>query len=231
VTTQTTGTNVIAGKPSVNLLPPEIAEAAKFRRFQLAMAGLLVLAVAAVGVMYENAHHSVQQAENAKSAAVAEAAGLQGQVAQLQSVKSTYDQVANYKSLQSEALGSEIRWSFYLADLSLRMPNSVWLTGMTVTQGAPETATSSTGAPDSGTTPAVIAPPDQVATISFTGVALSHDDVAKWLNAMAGEKGWSDPYATNITESTIGTQVVDDFTASVAVTSQALSNRFTQPES
>jgi hypothetical protein len=47
--TQVTGVPVM---PRVNLMPPEIAEAAKFRRFQLAMGGAVV---AAVGILVGSA--------------------------------------------------------------------------------------------------------------------------------------------------------------------------------
>jgi len=234
VSTQTSTATLVSTTPSVNLLPPEIAEAAKFRRFQLAMGGVVVLAAAVVGLLYYNAHNSVSNAQNTLSAAQAQNAELQSKVNGLASVKNAYDQVAAYKGLQTEALGNEVQWSFYLADLSLREPNSVWLTQMTVTQAPATTTTTSTVPTVPGATsgtPSSIAPPDQIGTISFQGVALTRDDVAKWLDAMAVEKGWSDPYVSSITDALIGTQKVFDWTGSVYVTSSALSHRYTRSES
>lgn len=232
MTTETVNGMTVTPAPRVNLMPPEIAEAARFRRFQLAMGGVVVAAAVVVGLLYVNAHHSVDDAQAAKQQALAQEAGLRQQVAKLQFVANAYQQVQDAKSLRSEAMGSEVRWSYYLEDLSLRIPDNVWLTTMAVTQGsASSTPSASTPAPtSSGTTatPSVIAPPDEVATITFSGVALSHNDVAKWLTAIAAEKGWSDPYVTSITESQIGARTVYDWQGTVDVTSSALSGRYTQ---
>lgn len=230
MTTETITGAAVVPAPSVNLMPPEIAEAQRFRRFQLAMGAVVIGAVAVVGLLYVGARHSVTDAQNRVDVAQAQQASLNRQVSQLQFVATAYKQVSDAKSLLSEAMGSEIRWSYYLEDLSLRIPDQVWLTNMAITSGATgsPTATAPTAAGGTAATPAVIAPPDQVATITFTGVALSHDDVAHWLTAIAAEKGWSDPYVTSISESKIGPTTVYDWSGTVDVTSSALSNRYTK---
>lgn len=206
--------------PRVNLMPAEIAQAARFRRFQLAMGGTVVAAVAVVGLLYSGAQHSVSHAQADADQAQAQVAGLQSQINSLQPLSSAYDQAAAQKAMLAQAMGSEVHWSFYLEDLSLRMPSTVWLTSMNIQQSDVTGATTAaTSAP---------AAAGQIGTISFNGVALSHDDVAKWLTAMAAEKGWTNPYVTNITESTIGTHTVYDWTGTVQVTADALSGRYTQ---
>jgi len=53
---------------------------------------------------------------------------LSNQLTSLQSVQNVYTQVAAKQATLSQAMGDEIRWSSYLNDLSLRIPDHVWLT-------------------------------------------------------------------------------------------------------
>jgi Tfp pilus assembly protein PilN len=223
VTVQTLRNDAPFTLPRVNLLPPEIFQAARFRRVQLAMGAGVMAAAAVVGILFVNELGQVAQAQTTLQSIQAQDLGLQSQINELQPLSATYDSVAAQKALLSQAMGSEIRWSFYLNDLSLRIPPNVWLTTMTVSQtdspGSAAPTTAAVGAATSGA---------QVGTISFTGVALSQDDVAKWLTAIAAERGWVNPYVTSITETDIGSRTVYDWTGSVQLDTAALSNRYAQ---
>ena len=213
---QTAGTPVM---PSVNLMPPEIAEAARFRRFQLAMGGAVVAAVAVVGLLYTQAHHGVADAQTQLDQAKSQNTALQGQLASLKSVDDVYKQVAAKRLMLQTAMGGEIRWSRYLTDLSLRIPDKVWLTNVAATEnvGAP------TGVPAAPGTPAGIG------TVTFTGTAFSHDDVATWLETLAKERGFTDAYFSNSSESKIGEKGFVTFSSSVALDDTAKSGRYTKP--
>jgi Tfp pilus assembly protein PilN len=216
-------TQVMTGAPvmpRVNLMPPEIAEAAKFRRFQLAMGGAVVAAVAVVAALYVSAHGGVGTARGQLDQAKQQNVALQAQLAQLHSVQDVYGQVSARQAMLSQAMGDEIRWSTYLNDLSLRTPDHVWLTNISAVEN-------STGAV-SPTTPGAVAS-GSIGTVTFAGVAFSHDDVATWLEALAKEKGFVNPYFTNATETPIGPRTVDDFTSSVDLSSAAKSGRYTKP--
>ena len=217
-------TQVVTGAPvmpRVNLMPPEIAEAAKFRRFQLAMGGAVIGAVAIVAALYVSAHGGVTSAQKQLDDAKQQNLALQSQRAQLQSVQDIYTQVAAKKAMLGTAMGDEIRWSTYLNDLSLRIPDHVWLTNIAATQNT-------AGALPTSTTSSLTAS-TAIGNVTFTGVAFSHDDVATWLEMLAKEKGFSNPYFTNSTESTIGPRIVDDFTSSVDLSDAAKSGRYTKP--
>jgi Tfp pilus assembly protein PilN len=205
--------------PRVNLLPPEILEAARFRRFQLAMVAAGVGAVAIVGALDYNAHKGVSSARADLASAQSTQSNLQNQKAGLQSVQDVYDQVAAKKAMLAQAMGSEIRWSYYLTDLSLKVPDHVWLTNVTAT----ETVAGAGAAP----APAVASVlPAGIGTVSFSGTAFSHDDVATWLDALAKERGYSNAYFTNSTRAQIGPRDVVNFQSSVTLTSAALSGRY-----
>jgi Tfp pilus assembly protein PilN len=214
--------------PRVNLMPPEIAEAARFRRLQFAMGGAVVAAVAIVGALYVNAHSGVTAAESDLASAKAESTSLNSQLASLQSVQDVYTQVEQRQAMLKQAMGGEVRWSYYLTDLSLKVPDDVWLTELDAQQSDVgfSTGTAPVAAVPLGT-PA--AGPATIATITYSGVAFAHDDVASWLDALAKEKGFVNPYFTNSTESFIGPKKTVKFTGTVGVTDEAKSNRYSKP--
>jgi Tfp pilus assembly protein PilN len=218
VSTQTVQTAGLAVMPRVNLMPPEIAEAARFRRLQFAMGGAVLAAVVIVGALYTQAKHSVTAAQSQVDAAQSQQTVLQSKLTSLDSVKQTLADVQAKRGLLQQAMGSEIRWSYMLNDLSFRIPNNVWLTGIT----ASETAGSTAAATPAGATGS------DIGNISFSGVAFKHDDVATWLDALAKEKGFSQPSFSSSSEAAIGTRSVVNFGSSVNLDNSALSNRYVQ---
>ena len=212
-------TVVLNGFPRVNLMPREIAEAAKFRRFQFAMGATLLGAVVVVAGLTYQAHHGVTAAKQQLVTAQNEQTQLQQQLNSLQSVQDVYDQYAAKQLILQQAMGDEIRWSYYLEDLSLKIPSNVWLTNVSATEATAGTAPTSAAAVP-GTSAGI-------GSITFTGVAFSHDDVATWLDVLAKEKGYVSPYFTNSAESFIGPRKVVNFTSSVVLTPAAESGRYT----
>jgi Tfp pilus assembly protein PilN len=201
--------------PSVNLIPQEIAEANKFRRVQFALGASLVAAAGVVGLLSFQASHDVSSAKDRLAAAQQETTTLQGQRAALQSVQDVFNQLSARQTMLSTAMAPEIRWSYYLEDLSLRIPNNVWLTNVNATEtGASQSATPATAAASG------------IGNIQFSGVAFSHDDVATWLDVLAKEKGWASPYFSNSTEGLIGSHKVVNFSSSVVITGAARSGRY-----
>jgi Tfp pilus assembly protein PilN len=208
--------------PSVNLMPAEIAEAARFRRFQLCMGAAVVGAIVVVGALYVHGHSAVSDANAQIAQAQQEQATVQTELTSLNGVSAVYAQVAAKEGMLQQAMGGEVDWSTYLSDLSLRVPDNVWLSNLQATQT--DTGLTAPVAPAAGTLT-----PTGIGTITFSGVAFSHDDVATWLDVLAKEKGFANAYFSNSTKATIGKKPVVNFTSSVDVTDQARSNRFTKP--
>jgi Tfp pilus assembly protein PilN len=202
--------------PRVNLLPPEIAERNTLRRAQLAMVGTGLAAVAVVGVMYTQASAKVSSAQSAKTEAVAQNVRLKTQLGQLQNVRDTYAQVDVANKTIATAMASDVHWSTYLQDLTLTIPENVWLNTLS--------AKMATSAQAGGGGEQVLDP--GLGTVTVTGTALTHDDVAAWLESVAKEKGYSNPYFTVATEKAIADRVVVDFTSTVNLTEKALSNTY-----
>jgi Tfp pilus assembly protein PilN len=210
--------------PRVNLMPPEIAAAERFRRLQLAMGSAVVVAAVAVGGLYLHARSGISSAQTQVNSAQAQNSTLTTKLNGLASVKQTFANVQAKQQLLQQAMGGEIRWSYVLNDLSLRIPSNVWLTAMQASEtvpgiglGAASTTTALPGSPTSS-----------IGTISFSGLGFKHDDVATWLNAMAKERGFSQPIFTGSSETAIGSTGVVDFGSTVTITSKALSGRYIQ---
>lgn len=227
LTRPATGTTVLI--PRVNLLPREIADAANFRRLQYKLGAAVGASVGVVGLLFLVASGQVASAQEGLDTATANTAALQQQVTALAEVPQVYGQVAAAETQLTTAMGDEVRWSFYLTDLSLTIPNDVGLTSLSVKQtrstGAP--AAGAPGRPDAGAT-SVLGTPG-IASINFEGQAATQDDVATFLDALAKQKTFVDPYFTNSskTDDADSGQEIVTFSATTTVTDQAKSGRYT----
>ena len=202
--------------PRVNLLPPEIAETIRFRRIQYGLGGGLLAAVGVVALLFVGAAGAVERAETDLAASSAEGDTLRAETAKYQDVQAVYGRAAAAQAMLTQAMGEEVRYSQYLNDLSLTVPENVWLKNVTFTQ-TPAPAALGTTVPGVG-------------VVTFTGVAFKHDDVAVWLESLAKQKGYVNPYFTASTKSFIGNRSVVDFTSTVTMTADALSGRYTAPK-
>jgi len=214
-------TTRIGNLPRVNLLPPEIEEQRRARSVQGGLGVCVLAAAGVVGALFFLATGQVSDAQEELDASKARNATLQARASAFAEVPLVYAQVEAAEARLTEAMGKEIRWSYLLNDLSLRTPKKVWLTSMTVTQNvAPATAAVPVA-------PGELLQPG-VGTLVFEGKGYAHNDVAAWLDALAKQKGLSQPYFTASTVELIGTERAVSFTSQATVTEEALSGRFTK---
>ena len=209
-------TQTLAVVPRVNLLPPEIAEKATLRKAQVAMLATGVGAVAVLGLLYLQATAKVSSAESEKQQALTAHTALQGQLARLDNVKKVYEQVDVANKTLATAMHYDIRWSSYLHDLTLTIPENVWLETMHLE------LTTNQAVAAAGSEP-VLDP--NIGVIKFKGSAFSHDDVAAWLQSLAKQKGYADPYFTK-SEDRLKSRVIVDFESTTYITEKALSKRY-----
>lgn len=213
----------VVALPRVNLLPPEIAQQRRLRRAKGALAGAGALTVGLVALLYVGATGAVADAQSQLDTASAGQARLRSEAATYRDVTAVYAGAAAAKATLVQAMGQEVRWSRLLGDLSLTVPDTVWLKSLTFTQAA---AAGAAGAPTGGTT-AAAGGAAAIGSASFSGVGFSHDDVALWLESLAGQKGYADPYFSQSSEALIGRRKVVTFTSTTTVTADALSGRYT----
>lgn len=213
-TAQPVGTGLVA-LPKVNLLPPEIGEAARFRRVQAGLAGGVLAAVGVVALLYVGATGSLSDANTELEASQATTTQLQAETAKYRDVTAVYAQAAAAEAMLTQAMGEEVRYSQFLNDLSLTVPENVWVDTVAFAQAAAQPAVGST---EPG-----------IGNVTFTGVGFKHDDVAVWLESLARQKGYANPYFSSSTEALIGTRKTVNFTSTVTLTPDALSKRYTAP--
>ena len=199
--------------PSVNLLPPELAEQARLRRLKAVLAGGLVVTVGVVGALYAGAVSDVAGATAEVARVTERGSDLQRETRALGHVDEVYRSADEAEARLAAAMGQEVRFSQFLDDLSKDVPEHVWLTDITFTQAAPDAAEAGTG----------------IGTVTFTGVGFRHDDVAAWLESVAAQKGYAKSYLTSSTEALIGKEVAADFVSTVVMTPDALSRRYAVP--
>jgi Tfp pilus assembly protein PilN len=206
--------------PHVNLLPPEIAEGRRFRRLQVGLGAVVVVAAGVVVALYSAAAAQVGEAEAELAESRAQNATLQAKAAEYAHVPQTYAEVDAAQTQLEQAMGREVRWSYYLNDLSLTIPEHVWLTSMTVTSVDPAPLDPAAGAAPA----AAVAGP--VAQVAFAGKAYAHDDVATWLDTVAEQYGYEDPYFS-VSQLTLDEDLrYVEFDSSVTVNADALSGRW-----
>ena len=197
--------------PRVNLMPPEIAERVRFRRIQAGLGAGLLSTVAVVAALHLAAAGEVSDAEAEQAAATRRGAALAAQTAQFRDVEDVYARTASAQQVLASAMGQEVRFSQFLHDLSTTVPRDVHLTETTFTQTEAPTA-------DGG-----------IGTVSFSGVARSHDDVAVWLETLAAQKGYTNPTFTGSTAEVQDGRRRVTFASTVTLTADALSGRYGAP--
>jgi Tfp pilus assembly protein PilN len=218
MSTQTT--TRLATLPRVNLLPPEIEEARRFRSVQVGLGAAVLASIVVAGALFVAANHQVGKAQDDLDATSAQTTQLQAKVADYAAVPLVYGQVDAARAQLDLAMGQEVRWSYFLNDLSLTIPRHVWIDSMTVS------ASSATGAaaPVAGQYAAT-----GIGTVLFEGHAYGNNDVAAWLESLAKQKGYTQPYFTDSTLAPLGSnEKAVTFQSQVVVTDDALSGRYTQ---
>ena len=226
LTASRTGTSTLA---RINLLPPEIEEDRRFRRVQLGLGAGVAASVLAVAGLFVVANNQVGEAQGQLADAKRETGKLESQATAYAQVPLVYSRVEAARAQLELAMGKEIRWSFYLNDLSLKIPNRVWLTNMTFAsvEAAPAVGAPAPVPAGPGAAPANYVTPG-VGAVTFEGDAMRHNDVAAWLDSLAKQKGYDQVYFTEATNEEIGDTVVVKFKSQVTITEDALSKRYTQ---
>ena len=214
----------------VNLLPPEIAEAAAFKRGQVVRAGAVAaaLVVAAGGVVM--ASNGVSSAEEQLTAEQNTAATLQSRVNALSIVPATQLRLDTARDQLRGAMGAEVNWATYLNSIGVETPVGISYSDIKISQTVDAPPADGTAPPTGGSTaPVSLLGTPGIATVTINGKARSHEHIAKFLEKLDNARiGNVDPYFTSAKvelDSTAQKDVVN-FTAIVTVTESAKTNRF-----
>jgi Tfp pilus assembly protein PilN len=213
----------VATLPRVNLLPPEIAEAAQFRRLQTILGVAVGVTILFIGALWFLSRGAVTTAQADLARTQAQTVALQAQVNQYADVPAMAQEVATAKVQLATAMAPEVRWSFYLNDLSLSIPDGVRLTDLAINEPFAQAL--------GGTTPPTVTGVEGglgIGSIAYTGKADSWDSVAKWLQVQSHEWGVTEPWPVQLSTPTDQTtkKTMTDWNSKITVTADALSHRY-----
>lgn len=223
----------LADLPRVNLLPPEIEEAARLRRLQVLLALLLLGLLGLVAMAFVWAGSQVSAAEGDLQDAQAEGATLQAEVDTYAEVPLVQGQVAATQSALVTAMTPEIRFSFLMNDMSLAIPSSSRLSNWTaINTDAAEQIGAVTGSAATAPTsdPALAAAEaESMGTVTFEGKSNSLDGVASWLQSLAAQDSYIAPsLASAVKDDNDTTGTVYTVSSSALLSLDAASDRYQQ---
>jgi Tfp pilus assembly protein PilN len=221
-TPATETTTTLVALPRVNLLPPEIGAARRLRKLQAGLGAGVGASVLVVGALVLAAAGQVSDAQDGLDTSKARGTALQAETNKYADVPAVYAAVDAKEAQLTLAMGKEVRWSYFLNDLSLVTPGKVWLDTLTVAENVDPAAVAAApvaGAP--ATNPGI-------GTLTVHGHGFQHNDVAAWLRALAGQKRLSNPYFTKSSQLESGVDKQVEFDSQAVLTDAALSNRYTQ---
>jgi Tfp pilus assembly protein PilN len=202
--------------PKVDLLPPEIAAEATFRKLRIGLALGVAAAVGVVGLLWYSAHTQVAGAQSELTAAQQTQTRLQVEMTKYADVPKTYAAVTAAEAQLNLAMGHEVRFSFVLNDLSMTIPDKVWLNTATITQDVDGTSPPTGAWGNTG-----------IATLTVDGFAYNYPDVAAWLQMLGKGKYYTDPYFSDAHQGElIGTHKNVIFSSNVIITQKAYSGRY-----
>jgi type IV pilus assembly protein PilM len=221
---------------AIDLLPHgSRAPSARTRLVAMSAAGiaglLILLAIPTIARQHSISHEhhllAQQQARNLE---------LQTKIGQLADAQAKQQQLDALRAQITGLLSTDVSWSRMLQDIARTIPNDVWLTSFqgTVTPAAqssstpPATAqsTSTTGSGGTTTTTVPVATAgDLSGTVNFSAVGTDYPAVAAWLKMIAELPSLSDLWVPNISEATLGSQGIVDFSSTANLTPSARSDR------
>ncbi len=211
----------------VNLLPSDVRERLRSRRLMAAVVAGVGAVVALLFFVFVLQSARLSNSEQKLKAQQAVNADLQAKIGQLQQFQELKLTIAAREALAAGALSGQVAWSGVLRDVSMVIPNKMWLTGLS----AALTNATSPGLPPSGTPTntggtSAAAAPSLVGSLQFQGMASDFPTVAKWLNRLEQVKGWVNSWSANAARSA-STDTTDPnankvtFSASVDLTTEA----------
>jgi Tfp pilus assembly protein PilN len=204
--------------PRVDLMPPEITAARRLRTVQRGLAAGAVGVVALVGAGYAVSAQEAATARAELEAVQLRTAALQAEANQYAEAPAVLRQVEQAETAREQAMAADVLWYGYLNDLTLALPDGVWLTSLTATAAAPEPTAATGTNPFAG---------PRIGTVEVSARSLDHPDVATWLDALGAIDGVDNPAFSRAERVDIGasSEVVES-TSTADLSQDALSNRY-----
>ncbi len=204
---------VLGGMPRVNLLPPEVAQAAKARSLHRGLSLLVVAVMVLIGAGYGLASVQASSAQQGLDAANQRTVQLLAQQKKYIEVRKINSDLALTTAARQVGSSTEINWQSYLESIQSSLPSGTTIVTFNASTGSPLVEFAQPTVPLQG---------ERIAELSFDATTHSLPDVPAWLNALAKLKGFVDasPSGVTLTDGVYTAKVV------MHINEQALANRF-----
>ena len=205
---------------AINLLPPEVRHRHRTKRQTalVAVAGAAVVAVLIFLWVLQGVHLSQVDQQVAEQKQTN--AQLQVKIDQLHHFAELRSNLETQKKLLRQTLSGTVKWSGVLHDVSLVMPERMWLNTMTGTL----TSTSTTGAVPATAPTTTGGATNLVGSIQFDGDAMDKETIALWLTKVETVKGWVNAWLSEAQETKLGVTPVVTFSSSIDLSKAATKN-------
>jgi Tfp pilus assembly protein PilN len=202
---------------TINLLPQEVKQRQRTRRSTVlvAFAGGAVVAIL-IGLWFLQGVH-LSDTESKLAEQQQTNARLQGEISKLHRFEEIRNDLENRRTLLRRTLAGTVEWSGVLHDLSLVVPDRMWLTQMTGQLNTTSSAPVAPVAPATGTGAGAAL----VGNIQFQGDALDKQTVALWLTKLETVRGWVNAWLSQASETDVGGTTVVTVNSSVDLTKRA----------
>ncbi|MEX1264034.1 MAG: hypothetical protein WEE66_08895 [Actinomycetota bacterium] len=194
----------------VNLLPPDILQAQRYRRLtSLVFLGGIVLLVLVFGyyLLQANKLSGVNDEVAAKNASNA---SLQADIAEKQKFADLQAKAQEKQQLLAAAYAGEASFSALLMDFSRVIPSDAFVNSLALQVSEPV-------APVEGATAGL------VGTITGSGTAASIDSISVFLTRLEQVKGWVNPWIATVSENP--ELAAYDYSLSVDLTDEVMTDR------
>jgi Tfp pilus assembly protein PilN len=205
-----------------NLMPTEDSRQAAGRRpstAQLVLAVVALVVLAGLGSVFLMTNASVADKEREYAALVDELAAKDVPLEQPKAVGGTDTGLVQERDGRTgalaAALGGRIAWDRLLRDLSLVLPDDVWLKGLTGTSAVPAASGGSAPPVDPNAAAA------QTSTFQVVGYTRRHEGVAQFLSRLSVLPEIESASLVNATVTKLAKQDVVEFTLSATVKASA----------
>jgi Tfp pilus assembly protein PilN len=198
----------------VNLLPPEIVEAQRWRRLTGLVLAAGAVVVALIFVFYLMQVGTLGGVRDEIEAQEATNARLRQQIGELQQFEDLQIRAQAKQELLAAAFAGETSFSGLLMDMSRVIPSDAALSSLAVTV-APPTAEVAEEAPTAT---------GFVGTITTAGEAQGFDTLSTWLTRLEQIEGWVNPWMTTISRRD-ETGTIYTFSSGVDLTPDVLTAR------
>ncbi|GAA4967456.1 hypothetical protein [Kineococcus glutinatus] len=209
------------GTARVDLLPPEIGQARRFRRLQAGLAASMVGVLGLAGGAYALSVGHVSDAQEALDAEQSRTLVLKREQQPYADVPTVLAQIDAAQAMQEAATAYDVAWYGYLDTLATKAPEELTLKSVAFAV-TPPTVDATAAEATTTTTTATSGPlaVSGIGTLNVDGTTTSQDTLATWLEALAEIEGITAPtLATSTLDESAGTIA---FSVAATVTDDAL---------